>query len=27
VRAAHGVDLHPEVRLVGFNPRPEVEGS
>jgi UDP-N-acetylmuramate dehydrogenase len=27
VRAVHGVDLHPEVRLVGFNPRPEVEGS
>jgi UDP-N-acetylmuramate dehydrogenase len=27
VRAAHGVDLHPEVRLVGFNPRSEVEGS
>ena len=26
VRAAHGVDLHPEVRLVGFNPRHEVEG-
>jgi UDP-N-acetylmuramate dehydrogenase len=26
-RAAHGVDLHPEVRLVGFNPRSEVEGS
>jgi UDP-N-acetylmuramate dehydrogenase len=28
VRAAHGVDLHPEVRLIGFmNPRSEVEGS
>jgi UDP-N-acetylmuramate dehydrogenase len=27
VRAAHGVDLHPEVRLAGFNPRSEVEGS
>jgi len=27
VRAAHGVDLHPEVRLVGFNPRSQVEGS
>jgi UDP-N-acetylmuramate dehydrogenase len=27
VRAVHGVDLHPEVRLVGFNPRAEVEGS
>ena len=32
VRAASGVDLHPETRLVGFtegelNPRPEVEGS
>jgi UDP-N-acetylmuramate dehydrogenase len=26
VLEAHGVDLHPEVRLVGFNPRPEVEG-
>jgi UDP-N-acetylmuramate dehydrogenase len=21
-----GVDLHPELRMVGFNPRPEVEG-
>jgi UDP-N-acetylmuramate dehydrogenase len=26
VRDAHGVDLHPEVRLVGFNPRSGVEG-
>ncbi len=28
VRAATGVDLHPETRLVGFdhNPRPEIEG-
>jgi UDP-N-acetylmuramate dehydrogenase len=27
VADAHGVDLHPELRLVGFDPRPEVEGS
>jgi UDP-N-acetylmuramate dehydrogenase len=26
VREAHGVDLHPETVLVGFNPPPEVEG-
>jgi UDP-N-acetylmuramate dehydrogenase len=26
VREHAGVDLHPELRLVGFNPRPEVEG-
>jgi UDP-N-acetylmuramate dehydrogenase len=26
VLEAHGVDLHPELRLVGFDPRPEVEG-
>ena len=26
VRDAHGVDLHPETVLVGFNPQPEVEG-
>jgi UDP-N-acetylmuramate dehydrogenase len=26
VLETHGVDLHPEVRLVGFNPRPVVEG-
>src|SRR5690606_14241714 len=26
VEAATGTRLHPELRLIGFNPRPEVEG-
>jgi UDP-N-acetylmuramate dehydrogenase len=26
VRAATGVDLHPELRMIGFDARPEVEG-
>ena len=27
VADAHGLDLHPELRMIGFDPRPEVEGS